>query len=479
MLQVMVFACRKSSPLPNSAKKDVSSPPESTHRSPVLDTPDVDAIVLPGNAKNLTILDDSTIIDGYLSAQSYYAGDLAAIYVSATNPHINSYITVYNVNGGIVFYLKLKNIYTQTVSTNLPYANGYDYQTPSYFFVPNLASGVYLVARQIPIIIKSTSDADFTVLYTSNTENAYANSGGKSLYEYNSSNGVRSYQASFLRPITMSGISYGFFKWLLSQKYTYNVICDMDMDDPNSIKGKLLIVCGHGEYWTRQARNNFDNFVNNGNDAILLSGNTMYWQVRYNDTKDQLICYKDLTKDPVADSSEKTIMWLEESLNYQTRSSIGVDFNGGGYGNYLYPQYGLGGYKIFNPQSPLFDGLKYNKGDILPVYNNEYDGAPLSGFDADGYPIINNDLLNFYKVELIGYNESYQILLTTTTVSNITNPTFIICKKTATSGTIVNTSCQYWCHSSNFLKGPKYKDFQRITKNAIDYLLQGKNLFTV
>ena len=88
------------------------------------------------------------------------------------------------------------------------------------------------------------------------------------------------------------------------------------MDDYENIRGaKLLVVIGHSEYWTRTARLNFDRFVDEGCHALVLSGNTMWWQVRYSENKDRMICYKG-GNDPAAParSPHRTTNWFVSSL---------------------------------------------------------------------------------------------------------------------------------------------------------------------
>ncbi len=54
----------------------------------------------------------------------------------------------------------------------------------------------------------------------------------------------------------------------------------MDLEDYSEIAGaKVVVIIGHSEYWTRRARENFDRYVLEGGNALVLSGNTMWWQV--------------------------------------------------------------------------------------------------------------------------------------------------------------------------------------------------------
>src|ERR1035437_1604652 len=217
----------------------------------------------------------------------------------------------------------------------MPWIEGYDYSVSFTYKIPNnLRSGMYYWETQIYFIVKSLSkDADITIIYPSNTEAAYNESGGKSLYDFNSIDTLRSFCVSFLRPHSHDNffqekvLSDGFMQWFYSLSgYSVQLICDQDMDDYNEIKkSKIIVVIGHSEYWTREARLNFDKFVNSGKDAVVLSGNTMWWQVRYSKDKTKLICYKNPLVDPVGNPLLKTIQWPTPSLHYPVLNSIGVD----------------------------------------------------------------------------------------------------------------------------------------------------------
>jgi hypothetical protein len=129
----------------------------------------------------------------------------------------------------------------------------------------------------------------------------------------------------------------------------------------------------------------------------------MWWQVRYSADYTNMICYKDALLDPESDPLLKTINWDKDELHYSILSSIGADFSRGGYG--LQDDAGWDGFKISTPGSPLLKGLWLKQGDTLSLPSGEYDGAPILGFDANGYPVLDSVQLNFKKIELIGFDK--------------------------------------------------------------------------
>ena len=236
------------------------------------------------------------------------------------------------------------------------------------------------------------------------------------------------------------------------------------MDDYENIRGaKLLVVIGHSEYWTRTARLNFDRFVDEGCHALVLSGNTMWWQVRYSENKDRMICYKG-GNDPAAPASSplRTTNWFVSSLKYSILSSIGADTNYGGFG-FRYPDLGWDGMRIVSASSPIFKGLNVENGDILPLRTSEYDGAPLSGFAANGDPVIDNVKLGFYRVDLIGFDRGFYKVDTTAT--------WMVFQKKPASGFVLNGASTDW-GSANGIGGSDKARIKIIVRNMMDLLLQ-------
>jgi len=260
-----------------------------------------------------------------------------------------------------------------------------------------------------------------------------------------------------------------FFYWLAGLGYNINYVADFDLDDYNQIKNSTaVLLSGHSEYWTRAARLNFDRFVNEGGHALILSGNTMWWQVRYLADYTNMICYKDALLDPESDPLLKTLNWDRDELHYSILSSIGADFSRGGYG--LQDDGGWDGFKINTPGSPLLKGLGLKKGDTLSLPSGEYDGAPVLAFDANGYPVLDSVQLNFKKIELIGFDKGSR-------AGKETIGTFIVFQKSASSGIIMNAASYGWC-SSDGMGGASGNSIKTITRNAIDILLKNESVFS-
>jgi len=408
---------------------------------------------------------DGLIDLGYTDKLSYLPGEKVKVFVEPFTVCDSCKMQVYSFNGSLTFEVPA-SLWVQPRIPEDAYQEGYGYRYPVTFKIPtDLKSGVYMIAKRIPFFVKSKSVSDMVVVYPSNTANAYCTSGGQSLY----SQPVRARAVSFLRPMDIQKNSEVCLQWFQEQKEaSVSFIVDSDMDNYSNIDGsKLLVIIGHSEYWTREARVNFDRFVNQGGNALILSGNTMWWKVRYEDGNTKMVCYKD-TSDPYASAAEKTINWNSPELNYSIVNSIGADFPKGGYG--LKTDAGWDGYKIVSPQSPLLEGLNLKKGDIIKLPSGEYDGAPLSGFDAEGYPILDRSSMDFYKAELIGFDRGSRF-------EKETIGTFIVVQKSSSSGIVINAASYDWC-SARGMGGEDGNAIKTITSNAINKLLKNQPVFS-
>jgi hypothetical protein len=409
------------------------------------------------------------IISGYTDKISYFAGDVAQVFIESDSV-CRCNVRVFDQAGKVMFNMDAA-VTKQIVPSDQPWRYGFNFISPIALNIPaDLPSGVYYIENQIPLVIKTQSVTDVTVIYPTNTINAYNSIGGKSLYGFNSTETVAAQTVSFLRPMAADGEQarcnscLKFFPTISGVKFNY--ISDEDMEDYASIaNSKVLIIAGHSEYWTRKARRNFDQFVSSGKHAIVMSGNTMWWQVRYSAQRDQLMCFRDATVDPETDPLQKTVLWTNSMLQYSIVSSIGADFDHGGYG--LKVDSGWDGYKIANGSSPLLEGLHLVRGSIVSMPSDECDGASFTGFDTDGFPIL--DQQGFHKIELIGYDKGAR-------GGADTYPMFIVFQATTTSGIVINMGANDWCAATGV--GHPNGQAKAISKNAIIKLLNNENVFS-
>ena len=411
---------------------------------------------------SLVLLQGPFITEGYSYPLSVLPGDSLKVYLNSDGKENNYSVKLFDLGGKEVAQYKA-NIFPQEPAAEKPWENGFGYKASLKIVTPHLKSGVYLWENKIPLIIRSPNPK-IVVVYSSNTENAYCNAGGKGLYDFNSTDKLSATQVSFQRPINLPKHSEAFLRWFQHQNFKdVGYITDADLDSYSGWrKAELLLIVGHSEYWTLEARKNFDRFVNDGKNALVLSGNTMWWQVRYSKKKDQLICYK-LLEDPIKSKRLRTINWTDHELEYSPLSSIGADFPRAGYGRKV--DKGWDGYKIVTA-SPLLEGTHLKKGDILKLASDENDGAPLAGFDNKGFPLLDYAALGFDKIEIVGFDYVFRI--------NDSVATWIVFKRAKSSGIVINVASTDWCSS----EGMGNDDVKKITVNMINKLLKKENVFS-
>ncbi len=419
------------------------------------------------------IICKAIILAGLLFAQQAmaqqfgYVDKLATSYQQVDTVYINTYVHP------VANYIYLYNINQVKVDSALVINHTQDTTRVDtldldFHFLPTAVyhcnikkSGLYYWENNVMMIIKSITPKKLTVVYPSNTTSAYNDEGGRSFY----TNPMIHY-LSFHRGQSMDGFSTDFFKWMLNSKFDSitNYVIDSDLDSLNHfINSDLLVIPGHSEYWSRAARVNFDAFVNAGKNVAVLSGNTMWWQIRYLDDYKTLVCYKS-TADTITDKSLATINWYLPSLAYPIQNSIGADYLSGYISNY--PLAGFDGFKIIDTCSAIFNQVDLHTNNVIHVETHEFDGMQISL--VNGIPHHNNNYQQHYLEELLGYDIG-------TNCGKTTYPTFQIFQHEKTSGKMVQLGTTNWCGKYG-MGGTDSVRIKQITQNIFDGLLS-QNIF--
>ena len=76
-----------------------------------------------------------------------------------------------------------------------------------------------------------------------------------------------------------------FVRWAEAAGYELDYACNADLETvPGLLDGRrLYLSVGHDEYWSWGMRDAVEQFVAGGGNAMFLSGNTSFWQVRHDD----------------------------------------------------------------------------------------------------------------------------------------------------------------------------------------------------
>jgi hypothetical protein len=178
--------------------------------------------------------------------------------------------------------------------------------------------------------------------------------------------------------------------WIKSQKFPVDFYTDVDLDRDNPLllsdgrtRYALLVSAGHHEYWTQKMYDHVQQFVEagrtyaaGGGNYAIFSGNTCWWLSKFSD---------DWTR----------IGRTQEWPDHGESRLIGLSWeNGSGWWGTPYPNphdpkcHWIGterpnvGYKVKDPESWVFNGLKLKQGVTIGNRPGDY----LVGYECDGPP---------------------------------------------------------------------------------------------
>jgi hypothetical protein len=195
-----------------------------------------------------------------------------------------------------------------------------------------------------------------------------------------------------------------FLAWAEREGFAVDVATSQDLEShPELLDGhRLFLSVGHDEYWSRGMRDALDAFVAEGGNAAIFSGNTCFWQVRFDDDLRTMTCFKyRVDEDPVLGTAEEGLLtgpWSDRRIGRPETSTIGLTFTRGGYSRYgLGVPRASGAYTVWRPDHWAFEGTGLAYGDALglrdAIVAYEVDGCDLTLLDglpvpthADGAP---------------------------------------------------------------------------------------------
>jgi N,N-dimethylformamidase beta subunit-like, C-terminal/Bacterial Ig domain len=157
------------------------------------------------------------------------------------------------------------------------------------------ASLIYFIVRDDASradILYQTSDPSWTTYNTFGVGNAY---GGNTVLGDAGGRQLRARKVSFNRPIAQGGTvnqylnaEYSLTRWLERNGYdtTYSTGVDADRRGNLLKNHKLFISSGHDEYWSADQRKNVEAARDAGVNLAFMSGNEVFWKIRYEDSID-------------------------------------------------------------------------------------------------------------------------------------------------------------------------------------------------
>jgi hypothetical protein len=188
-----------------------------------------------------------------------------------------------------------------------------------------------------------------------------------------------------------------FLRWAERHGFRLDVAISTDLETvPDLLDGYRLFTCvGHDEYWSWGMRDALDAYLGSGGNAAILSGNTCYWQVRFDHEMGTMTCFKyRSSEDPVLGTDQERTLsapWSDRRIGRPETRTIGLTFTRGGYSRYgLGVPRASGGFTVHRPDHWLFVGTDLRYGDALgmehAIVAYEVDGCAMRTGD-DGLPI--------------------------------------------------------------------------------------------
>jgi hypothetical protein len=197
------------------------------------------------------------------------------------------------------------------------------------------------------------------------------------------------------RPLGLSDWSGGagwftyertFTRWADSNGYQIDVAASQDLEQHPEILDapRLYVSAGHNEYWSWGMRDALDAFVGRGGNGAILSGNTSFWQVRFDPGHRGMTGYKyRADEDPVLGTADERFLtgcWSDRRIGRPETSTIGLTFTRGGYSRYgLGAAESSGAYTVHRPrhwaleETGLVAGHGFGGADAIVAY--ECDGC--------------------------------------------------------------------------------------------------------
>lgn len=285
---------------------------------------------------------------------------------------------------------------------------------PSYHLPVPAAwlSGVYLALltdaagkqTYVPFVVRQDERASAILVQAAfNTYEAYNAWGGKSLYDYNSHGPLTArrtpaaVKVSFNRPFESdfgSGqflrYEYNLVRWAERQGYdvSYAANSDVDADPALLLNHHAFISAGHDEYWSAGERDHVQAALARGVNLAFLSGDAVYWQVRYETSEAgvpdrTLVCYRG-PADPLwgTDPALATVRWQDPPVAQPENALTGTI-----YGGQLNPF--VQDWVVLNTDSWLFEGTGLRPGDhVAGLVGKEYDHSASNAAAPPGLTVL-------------------------------------------------------------------------------------------
>ena len=277
---------------------------------------------------------------GYPGKTSVRQGEQLTLHISNSRSYFDVFIFREGANRELVQTIPNLRGQLQPVPEK-GYETGFGWNATTTITIgENWKSGVYIASfatamgpRELLFVVRpKTPRAPLLLTVAMNTYAAYNNVGGKSFYNYISTDRQHCKLGSFerpLSPLTMGNFyiwDQFFISWLESEGYDvdYCVNADHDAEPDLLTHYKANLRIGHDEYNSRAECEQLQKFVKNGGNLLLFGGNCFYCLVEIRNGGKQIFCAKPNYHDlPTKEKPETSFLPWIENLRQKT---IGVSY---------------------------------------------------------------------------------------------------------------------------------------------------------
>lgn len=201
---------------------------------------------------------------------------------------------------------------------------------------------------------------------------------------------------------------HAFVAWAEAQGYVLDYATDYDLEvEPDLLSGyQSAFFVGHSEYWSGGQRDQVERFVDAGGRIAILSGNTCFWKVRWENDGKTYVCHK--WKGFEAEDvppEQATHLWSHRAFGRPEAELTGLSFVFAGYHRLgMCVARGQGGFTVYDDRHWALEGSDLFYGDViggdLPLIGYESDGCRFT-FDDGGLP---------RAVPMLGVPENLEII---------------------------------------------------------------------
>ncbi|MCP4000410.1 MAG: hypothetical protein GY727_05835 [Gammaproteobacteria bacterium] len=383
--------------------------------------PQSNKIIEHGNAPPIMEVNAASMsaapVEAYLSAFSVEQGGTLLLYTNTSLPEFHFRIYSMRPAFGVVRaqYEHIPGI-QQTIPTDA-WRDCCDWGDPFEITIPEYwESGLYRIQIStnktyaynqsliLSFVVRDDipgSESQILVLDTAPHQMSYNRWGGASSYWHKVPELGRAGELSISRPgnNTSQWQEEFFQNWTQYMGITTEYASMMDIEvNPDLLYAyQTVILVAHSEYWSGNQRNALDNFIAGGGNVIILGGNNMWWQVRFEDNL--MLIYKDPYLDPMlgVDDSLVTYYWHDWPINDPENRTIGLSFRKGGMvgaenrnGKFMPFNEGHGGYTVSSAQHRFLAGTGLANGSqfgrLETIVGIEVDGAEFEWVNGNAIP---------------------------------------------------------------------------------------------